>query len=228
VIANTRVTDRVVAAAGGRPPGTGLRSRSQGGRRRTGRTPVGGTWRLECTYSSPARIPADARIGLQASEGFATGSPALSVYREAMSQQTRWVTAHGAGHAQWYVERFRQMAVEGADLDGEARLLDAMLARGSRVLDAGCGPGRVGAGLAARGHVVVGVDADPELIEDRHTPARRWPVRRGVRLGPRLMPRGPEAPSDERKGPLTWVETRGIEPRTSCLQTRGRAGVRCR
>jgi len=23
---------------------------------------------------------------------------------------------------------------------------------------------------------------------------------------------------DERKGPLTWVETRGIEPRTSCLQ----------
>jgi hypothetical protein len=29
-----------------------------------------------------------------------------------------------------------------------------------------------------------------------------------------------EAPSDERKGPLTWVETRGIEPRTSCLQSR--------
>jgi SAM-dependent methyltransferase len=57
------------------------------------------------------------------------------------------------------------MAAEGADLDGEARLLDAMLARGSRVLDAGCGPGRVGAGLAARGHVVVGVDADAELIE---------------------------------------------------------------
>ena len=57
------------------------------------------------------------------------------------------------------------MAAEGVDLDGEARLLDAMLARGSRVLDAGCGPGRVGAALAARGHVVVGVDADRELIE---------------------------------------------------------------
>jgi hypothetical protein len=27
-----------------------------------------------------------------------------------------------------------------------------------------------------------------------------------------------KAPTDERKGPLTWVETRGIEPRTSCLQ----------
>ena len=91
-----------------------------------------------------------------------------------MSARTRWGTAHGAGHSQWYIERFRQMAAEGVDLDGEARLLDAMLARGSRVLDAGCGPGRVGAGLAARGHVVVGVDADPELIEaaraDHHGP----------------------------------------------------------
>lgn len=82
-----------------------------------------------------------------------------------MSELTRWVTAHGAGHAQWYIERFRRMAAEGVDLAGEARLLDAMLARRSRVLDAGCGPGRVGAELAARGHVVVGVDADRELIE---------------------------------------------------------------
>ena len=82
-----------------------------------------------------------------------------------MSELTRWVTAHGAGHAQWYIERFRRMAAEGVDLDGEARLLDAMIARRSRVLDAGCGPGRVGTELAARGHVVVGVDADRELIE---------------------------------------------------------------
>ncbi|MBM6545870.1 class I SAM-dependent methyltransferase [Janibacter sp. YIM B02568] len=68
------------------------------------------------------------------------------------------------GHSAWYVERFRAMAREGRDLDGEARLVDAMLPRGSRVLDAGCGPGRVGGYLHRAGHTVVGVDYDPALI----------------------------------------------------------------
>lgn len=68
------------------------------------------------------------------------------------------------GHSHWYVERFRRLAREGADLDGEARLVDAMLPRGSRVLDAGCGPGRVGAALHRAGHTVVGVDVDPVLL----------------------------------------------------------------
>ena len=80
---------------------------------------------------------------------------------------TRWEqkTAADPSHSTWYVERFRTMAAQGADLAGEARLVDAMLPRGARVLDAGCGPGRVGAELHARGHVVVGVDVDPVLIE---------------------------------------------------------------
>ncbi len=77
---------------------------------------------------------------------------------------TRWVTDTEPGHSDEYVERFRRMAADGEDLAGEARLLDAMLPRGARVLDAGCGPGRVGAALAARGHTVVGVDADPVLV----------------------------------------------------------------
>ena len=67
-------------------------------------------------------------------------------------------------HSLWYVERMRALAAEGNDLAGEARLLDAMVPRGARVLDAGCGPGRVGAALAALGHTVVGIDVDPVLI----------------------------------------------------------------
>lgn len=39
-----------------------------------------------------------------------------------------------------------------------------MVAPGSRILDAGCGTGRVGAELYRRGHRVVGVDVDPELV----------------------------------------------------------------
>ena len=56
------------------------------------------------------------------------------------------------------------MAAEGQDLDGEARFVDAMVRRGARILDAGCGPGRVGGRLAALGHHVIGVDIDPDLI----------------------------------------------------------------
>lgn len=81
-----------------------------------------------------------------------------------MHAPSRWVTETSPGHSEWYIERFRRMAESGMDLAGEARLVDAMVARGARILDAGCGPGRVGAELHARGHVVVGVDVDPKLI----------------------------------------------------------------
>jgi SAM-dependent methyltransferase len=78
----------------------------------------------------------------------------------------RWIAKieENPGHSDWYVERFRTLAAEGADLHGEARFVDAMLGRGARVLDAGCGPGRVGGRLAELGHEVVGVDLDPVLI----------------------------------------------------------------
>ncbi|MBK8334988.1 MAG: class I SAM-dependent methyltransferase [Acidimicrobiaceae bacterium] len=71
------------------------------------------------------------------------------------------------------------MAAEGHDLDGEARFVDAMARRVAWVLDAGCGPGRVGGRLAVLGHHVVGVDIDPELIAAAETdhPGPRWLAR---------------------------------------------------
>jgi SAM-dependent methyltransferase len=68
-------------------------------------------------------------------------------------------------HSHRYAARWRRLAAEGHDLLGEARLLDAMAGRGSRILDAGCGTGRVGGHLATLGHTVVGVDVDPALID---------------------------------------------------------------
>ncbi|WP_067824787.1 class I SAM-dependent methyltransferase [Nocardia inohanensis] len=88
------------------------------------------------------------------------------------------LTAADPAHSSWYVERFRALAADGTDIVGEARMIDAMLARGSRVLDAGCGPGRVGGYLHAAGHLVVGVDVDPVLIAaaEQDYPGPAWLV----------------------------------------------------
>ncbi|GAB2462335.1 class I SAM-dependent methyltransferase [Jatrophihabitans fulvus] len=79
--------------------------------------------------------------------------------------EPRWLTDTGPDHSHRYVERMRDLAGSGADLAGEARLVDALVPPRSRVLDAGCGPGRTSGALHARGHTVVGVDVDPVLVE---------------------------------------------------------------
>jgi SAM-dependent methyltransferase len=97
-----------------------------------------------------------------------------------MVETSLWMqkVAADPGHSRWYIERFRALARAGDDLVGEARLIDAMAKRGSHILDAGCGPGRVGGYLASAGHQVVGVDVDPALIEaaKQDHPGPRWLV----------------------------------------------------
>lgn len=97
-----------------------------------------------------------------------------------MAETSIWMqkVAADPDHSHWYIERFRAMARAGEDLSGEARLVDAMAPRGAHILDAGCGPGRVGGYLAAAGHRVVGVDVDPALIAaaEQDHPGPRWLV----------------------------------------------------
>lgn len=76
-----------------------------------------------------------------------------------MSNLSRWEQGHRG-----YGARFSQLLRDGVDITGEARLADALLPRKSRVLDAGCGMGRIAAALEATGHDAYGVDLDAELL----------------------------------------------------------------
>ncbi|AGB21585.1 methyltransferase family protein [Mycobacterium sp. JS623] len=97
-----------------------------------------------------------------------------------MVERSIWMqkVAANPGHSHWYIERFRSMARAGEDLAGEARFVDAMAPRGARILDAGCGSGRLGGVLAKVGHHVVGVDVDPALIDaaEQDYPGPHWLV----------------------------------------------------
>lgn len=97
-----------------------------------------------------------------------------------MVAQSLWMqkVAADPAHSTWYIERFRAMARAGEDLAGEARFVDAMAPRQAHILDAGCGPGRLGGYLAEVGHRVVGVDVDPALIAaaEQDYPGPRWLV----------------------------------------------------
>jgi len=64
-----------------------------------------------------------------------------------------------------YDERWETLAARGVDVHGEADLVDQLVgAPGARVLDAGCGTGRVAIELARRGYGTVGVDVDGDLL----------------------------------------------------------------
>lgn len=74
-----------------------------------------------------------------------------------------------------YAARLAALAASGRDLHGEARFCAALLAPGGRVLDAGCGTGRVAARLAELGFDCVGVDADSSMLAvARRTPGVEW------------------------------------------------------
>jgi SAM-dependent methyltransferase len=73
-----------------------------------------------------------------------------------------------------YDARFRALAAAGHHVHGEADLVASYHPR--RVLDAGCGTGRVAIELARRGVEVVGVDLDARMLAAARTNGRglRW------------------------------------------------------
>jgi SAM-dependent methyltransferase len=84
----------------------------------------------------------------------------------------------GDDYADAYARRFAALAARGDDTHGEAQFVEQLLPAPARVLDAGCGTGRVAARLHDRGYDVVGCDADPRMITvaRRIRPALDWRV----------------------------------------------------
>ncbi|WP_349828723.1 class I SAM-dependent methyltransferase [Brevibacterium litoralis] len=111
-----------------------------------------------------------------------------------MTYDHQWARMRAAdpGHSDRYARRWVDLVESGKDIDGEARLVDALAPRGAAILDAGCGQGRTGGYLAARGHHVVGVDLDDVLIGHarRAFPRAAWYVRDLAALEPDLVPAG--------------------------------------
>jgi SAM-dependent methyltransferase len=77
---------------------------------------------------------------------------------------SRWSEAMGNSSAAGYAERFERLAASGQDVHGEATLCASLAAPGSRVLDAGCGTGRVAMRLAELGYDCAGVDLDESML----------------------------------------------------------------
>ncbi|WP_244963058.1 class I SAM-dependent methyltransferase [Nocardioides dongkuii] len=81
---------------------------------------------------------------------------------------TRWEriarAQAGRDYATTYAERFRSLAADGQDVHGEAALVARLVDPPARVLDAGCGTGRIAVHLDGLGYAVTGVDVDPAML----------------------------------------------------------------
>ncbi|QOV40858.1 methyltransferase domain-containing protein [Streptomyces ferrugineus] len=91
-------------------------------------------------------------------------------------QRDRWAELTGGQAGEEYARRFAQLAESGHDVHGEAAFCAALLKPAARILDAGCGTGRIAIRLAELGHDCTGVDVDRSMlaIARRDAPALAW------------------------------------------------------
>jgi len=91
-------------------------------------------------------------------------SPVSGTVADVAAPPTRWEMTVTGQRWDFYVDRFAREYDNGTDLEGEARFVDVLAPRAARVLDAGCGTGRITAALHRMGHRVIGADRDAGLV----------------------------------------------------------------
>ncbi len=84
--------------------------------------------------------------------------------RSIVGLMSRWKELTGETFGNDYAARFAALARSGKDVHGEARFCAALVPAGARVLDAGCGTGRVMIRLTELGYDCVGVDLDASML----------------------------------------------------------------
>ncbi|HET6858514.1 MAG TPA: class I SAM-dependent methyltransferase [Streptomyces sp.] len=91
-------------------------------------------------------------------------------------QRDRWAELTGGQAGEEYARRFARLVESGHDVHGEAAFCAALLRPAARVLDAGCGTGRIAIRLAELGHGCTGVDVDASMlaVARRAAPAQEW------------------------------------------------------
>ena len=78
----------------------------------------------------------------------------------------RWIEWRRTVDLIKYDQRWDTMAARGDSIHGEADFVERLIGdRKVRLLDAGCGTGRLAIEMVKRGHHAVGVDLDPDMIE---------------------------------------------------------------
>jgi SAM-dependent methyltransferase len=87
-----------------------------------------------------------------------------------------WAEIAGPDRGARYAARFAELAATGTDVHGEATFCAGLVPAGSRVLDAGCGTGRVAIRLAELGYDCVGIDVDEAMLAQarRSGPQLSW------------------------------------------------------
>ena len=89
---------------------------------------------------------------------------------------TRWLDETGGTRGAEYQAGYEEKAAAGEYLHGEADAVQRLRPEAGRLLDAGCGTGRIGIELASRGWHVTGIDNDASMLEQARlrAPGLSW------------------------------------------------------